>query len=62
MKEITFYLDFVSPYAWLAFEQDWGGVGIWIGLAVGLFLAAVSLMLRFWVRAVPAVSAGTAAA
>lgn len=21
MKEITFYLDFVSPYAWLAFEQ-----------------------------------------
>ena len=21
MKQITFYLDFVSPYAWLAFER-----------------------------------------
>ena len=21
MKNITFYLDFVSPYAWLAFER-----------------------------------------
>lgn len=21
VKHITFYLDFVSPYAWLAFEQ-----------------------------------------
>ena len=21
MKQITFHLDFVSPYAWLAFEQ-----------------------------------------
>lgn len=57
------YWGVAAPVAWLlGIHLGWGGVGIWIGLAVGLFLAAVSLMLRFWVRAVPAVAAGTAAA
>ncbi len=28
-----------------------GGVGIWLGLTAGLFVAAVSMMLRFWRRA-----------
>ena len=57
------YWGVAAPVAWLlGIHLGCGGVGIWIGLAVGLFLAAVSLMLRFWVRAVPAVAAGTAAA
>jgi len=33
---------------WLAFAQDWKGVGIWIGLASGLAAVAV-LMLARWV-------------
>jgi MATE family multidrug resistance protein len=57
------YWGVAAPVAWLlGIHLGWGGVGIWIGLAVGLFLAAVSLMLRFWIRAVPAVASGTAAA
>jgi MATE family multidrug resistance protein len=33
--------------AWLAFEEDWQGVGIWIGLASGL-AAVAALMLARW--------------
>ena len=35
--------------AWLAFERDWGGVGIWTGLATGLGIVAV-LMIARWMR------------
>ena len=35
--------------AWLAFERDWGGVGIWTGLAIGLGIVAV-LMLTRWMQ------------
>jgi MATE family multidrug resistance protein len=33
---------------WLAFAQDWKGVGIWIGLASGLAVVA-ALMLARWI-------------
>ena len=32
----------------MAFVFDWGGVGIWLGLSVGLGVAAVLLGRRFW--------------
>jgi MATE family multidrug resistance protein len=32
----------------LAFPLGYGGAGLWLGLAVGLALAACLLMLRFW--------------
>ena len=32
----------------MGFVFDWGGVGVWLGLAVGLALAGVFMMLRFW--------------
>jgi MATE family multidrug resistance protein len=35
--------------AWLAFAKDWGGVGLWTGLAVGLAIVSV-LMLWRWSR------------
>ncbi|EKD59749.1 MAG: hypothetical protein ACD_54C01162G0003 [uncultured bacterium] len=35
----------------LGFRADLGGVGLWLGLVVGLVLAAALLMARFWLRA-----------
>ena len=35
----------------LAFRLGYGGVGLWAGLVVGLAVAAVLLMARFWMRA-----------
>jgi len=32
----------------MGFWLDWGGVGIWLGLALGLALAGVFLLVRFW--------------
>lgn len=34
----------------LAFKVGLGGAGLWIGLVVGLTLAAIALMARFWLR------------
>lgn len=34
----------------LAFVLGWGAVGVWLGLVVGLVIAAASLMWRFWSR------------
>ena len=40
------------PTSWvLAFRLGYGGVGLWIGLVIGLAVAAVLLMARFWMRA-----------
>jgi multidrug resistance protein, MATE family len=35
----------------LAFPLGYGGAGLWMGLTVGLSVAAVLLMSRFWRRA-----------
>lgn len=32
----------------MGFPLGWGGVGIWLGMAVGLALAGVMMMVRFW--------------
>jgi len=42
----------------LGFVVGWGGVGIWIGLSVGLGVAAVLLLMRFWLISVHRVTAG----
>jgi MATE family multidrug resistance protein len=39
----------------LGFKLEWGGVGIWAGLIVGLSVAAALLMHRFWRRTLPQV-------
>lgn len=36
--------------AWLAFAQDWKGVGIWVGLASGLAAVAVLMLARWTLR------------
>jgi MATE family multidrug resistance protein len=32
---------------WFGFGLDWQGLGIWLGLACSLAVAAVSMLLRF---------------
>ena len=34
----------------LAFRAGYGGVGLWLGLVIGLSVAAALLMTRFWLR------------
>ena len=42
-----------APMAWLlGFPAGLGGVGVWAGLALGLAVAAVGLLWRFWGRSV----------
>jgi len=36
--------------AWLAFRVGWGGVGIWTGLATGLGIVAVLMLIRWLMR------------
>lgn len=39
------------PVAYLlGFVAGWGGIGVWLGLVIGLALAAVTLSHRFWRR------------
>ena len=38
----------------LGFVLGMEGVGVWLGLVIGLAVAAVLLMARFWMRAMPA--------
>jgi MATE family multidrug resistance protein len=37
--------------AWLAFSQGWNGVGIWVGLASGLGIVAILMLVRWSLRA-----------
>lgn len=42
------------PFSYVfGFVLDWGAVGIWLGLVVGLAAAGGALMLRFWRVTVP---------
>jgi len=36
--------------AWLAFDRDWQGIGIWIGLGAGLAAVAVLMLARWLIR------------
>ena len=40
----------------LGFPMGWGGPGIWVGLVLGLAVAAVLLNHRFWLRTLPDLS------
>ena len=35
---------------WLAFQRGWGGVGIWAGLALGLAVVSVLMLIRWSLR------------
>ncbi len=46
---VSYWIVGVPASYLLGFTMGFGGVGIWLGLAVGLALAAVLLLARFWV-------------
>ena len=46
---IGYWLVGIGVGVWLAFSAGWGGVGIWTGLALGLAIVAVLMLVR-WVR------------
>ncbi len=48
MASISYWLIGIPVSYVLAFPLGYGGVGLWLGLVVGLAVAAVLLMLRFW--------------
>lgn len=51
------------PFSYVAgFVLGWGAAGVWAGLVLGLAVAAVTLMHRFWVVALPTLGGPTAAA
>jgi multidrug resistance protein, MATE family len=48
MASVSYWVIGIPVSYLLAFELDYGGVGLWLGLVVGLACAAVSMMWRFW--------------
>lgn len=47
---ISYWVVGIPTSYLLAFKAGYGGVGLWLGLVVGLSVAAVLLMARFWGR------------
>ena len=50
MAGISYWLVGMPIGYFLGFGLDWGGIGVWLGLASGLALAALLMMSRFWRR------------
>jgi MATE family multidrug resistance protein len=48
LAAVSYWLIGIPCSYILAFPLGFGGVGLWLGLVVGLFCAAASLMWRFW--------------
>jgi len=46
---VGYWLVGIGVGVWLAFRSGWGGVGIWAGLALGLAIVAVLMLVR-WAR------------
>lgn len=47
---VSYWLIGIPASYVLAFVLDFGAVGLWLGLVIGLAAAAASLMARFWLR------------
>jgi MATE family multidrug resistance protein len=48
LAAVSYWMIGIPASYVLAFPMGYGGVGLWLGLVVGLFCAAASLMWRFW--------------
>lgn len=52
MATISYWIVGLPISYVLAFPLGMGGVGIWLGLVVGLTVAGILMMWRFWRQAV----------
>ena len=52
LAAISYWVVGIPASYVLGFVVGWGAVGVWLGLVIGLLLAAVMLLARFWLRAV----------
>lgn len=52
MATISYWIIGLPVSYYLAFNMGMEGVGLWLGLVVGLTVAAITMMWRFWKRAV----------
>lgn len=59
MAAVAYWGIGIPASYYLGFTLELGGVGIWLGLAVGLALAAALLMWRFWSGGIRAAFSGT---
>jgi MATE family multidrug resistance protein len=50
LASVSYWLIGIPASYALAFPLGFGPVGLWLGLVVGLAMAAMSLMARFWLR------------
>lgn len=50
LASVSYWLIGIPASYVLAFPLGFGAVGLWLGLVTGLAAAAISLMLRFWLR------------
>ncbi len=49
---ISYWIIGLPASYFLAFTLGMGGVGLWLGLVIGLTVAAILMMWRFWARSV----------
>ena len=50
---LSYWVIGIPVSYYLGFVLEWGGVGVWLGLVLGLAFAGVALMFRFWRMIVP---------
>jgi multidrug resistance protein, MATE family len=48
LAAVSYWMIGIPASYVLAFPMGYGGEGLWLGLVIGLFCAAASLMWRFW--------------
>lgn len=53
LAAVSYWVIGIPVSYYLGFVLEWGGVGVWLGLVLGLAFAGVALMLRFWRVIVP---------
>jgi MATE family multidrug resistance protein len=52
MATISYWVIGMPASYLLAFPMGYGGQGLWLGLVIGLAVAAILLMWRFWMHVI----------